>query len=313
VAVVTRLALLAKIGVVVAMGAAGAGIGLAIDSRGSTSELIPVAAWIDEPLDGMVTLVEPIVITAHATDPAGIIAVSLAVDDAEVAVFGDGDGATPELWTAPFSWSPPGPGMYVLTVRGTGASGSESMSAPVTVVVLSRAPDPEDLPERPTTTLAEPEPLDTTSPTAIPDTTAPPGTAIPPTTASPSTTSPTTTSPPATTAPATTTPTTTSCVLTPPVLVSPADGATVGGGGAVAILTVLLNWQNTGCLGTGVVVQVSREASFTRIAHQSLLPAGSTSWVTPNLVSGAEYHWRVATVNDGLIGPWSSVWRFTKQ
>jgi hypothetical protein len=147
---------------------ASAMVGLAAATQGGQ-------AWVDDPLDGTLVTSAPVIIVAHATDPAGVTLARLVVDGQVIA---ETAAAGASLVTVEFAWTPPGDGLFLIEVSGASQSGVWGQTGSVVLEVLLDAAPPTTTttaPSRTTTTIRQ------TTTTGRPTSTT---TAPPPTTAS---------------------------------------------------------------------------------------------------------------------------------
>lgn len=92
-------------------------------------------AWFDAPLPGSSFPLGPVLVTAHGSDPAGIVAFEFAVNGAASAL--PSPDAAASLVTLSHTWNPDQPGTYTLSVRSANAAGVWSAPASTTVTILS--------------------------------------------------------------------------------------------------------------------------------------------------------------------------------
>jgi hypothetical protein len=91
--------------------------------------------WIDWPLEeNNPVQVEPIIIQAHTSDLEGVASLEFAVDGREV---NSSDLNGDRMDYAIFEWTPPGPGIYTVSVRGMDNAGNTGAPAKVSVVVIA--------------------------------------------------------------------------------------------------------------------------------------------------------------------------------
>ncbi len=243
--------------------------------------------WIDQPLGAVVITWTPVTVTAHATHPAGVTKVRLAVDGGTVAEVAAG-GET--LETVEMSWAPPGSGVYLLEVSGFGGG---EWGIPGSVVVTVDLGETEVI-----TTSAS----TTTTPRATTTTTSTTTTTTPRTTTTSTTTSTTTTT--TTTAPTTTTSTTTCNLGTP----SPAG---VSGTGT---FSPTVSWFYSACREPEEFeIQVSRTTDFLRLEWEGLAAGDQRSTTVDVPADCTTYYWRIRTYDLGSYGPWSGVASFSVQ
>lgn len=247
-------------------------------------------AWIDQPLNGSLLPLQPVVVTAHATDPDGVASVDLIVDGEAVGTVVVAPPAN--ITVVDFTWIAGAPGRYQLTVRGQGVTGKGSVTSVLVSVegadtaVPTASPSPD----------SQPTATPTTSPTAQPTVTT---TAAP--TASP-------------TAQATASPTPAPCTPPAPDLHSPSDGF---------VFTIpddvppTLRWgyrPPPECAPSGFRVQIAADRQFNSIVASSNLPGTASEWTPPvdALANCATYSWRVTPRrSDGTLAAHSEVWSFS--
>jgi|GEM_PF-1823829 len=135
--------------------------GLEADSNLSPS----LKAWVDAPLDGAVLPLAPYRVVIHGTDPDGVSALELRVNDELQSTL---QNPEPDrlLVSMEHTWAPAGPGFYVIQARAQNADGVWSAPASATVKIRS-----ETITPTPTITLlptltaaATPTPLPTSTP-----------------------------------------------------------------------------------------------------------------------------------------------------
>lgn len=108
----------------------------------TSSPLGPVA-WIDQPLDGSQHKLEPVVITAHASDSDGVSTFEIYLDDELVQTLSAGGG---RLGEASWQWNPSQPGEFTIRVVPIDNQGNRGEEAKTVVVItgdtvdLSQAP-----------------------------------------------------------------------------------------------------------------------------------------------------------------------------
>ncbi len=257
--------------------------------------------WIDQPLGAVVITWTPVTVTAHATHPAGVTEVRLAVDGGTVAAVAAGGEM---LETVEMSWAPPGSGVYLIEVSGFGGGEWGSPGSVVvtvdlgeTEVTTTTAPSTTTTPRATTTTSAT---TTTTTPRTTTSTTT--TTTTPRTTTTSTTTSTTTT----TTTPRTTTTTsTTTCNLGTP---SPAG---VSGTGT---FSPTVSWSYSACREPEEFeIQVSRTTDFLRLEWEGLAAGDQRSTTVGVGADCTTYYWRIRTYDLGSYGPWSGVSSFFVQ
>ena len=137
--------------------------GLEADSNLSPS----LKAWVDAPLDGAVLPLAPCRVVIHGTDPGGISALEVRVNDELLSTL---QNPEPDrlLVSMEHTWAPAGPGSYLIQARVQNTDGV--WSAPATVTVNVR---PETITPTPTftslptlTAAATAAPLPTSTPCA---------------------------------------------------------------------------------------------------------------------------------------------------
>ena len=106
------------------------------------------SAWIDQPLDGSVFPLEPVILTAHASDDDGVASIEVYLNDELLQTLSAGDGRLGEI---SWEWLPAGPGEYTLRVIPFDSQGNRGQEAETVVVItgvmvdLSQAPLQETL------------------------------------------------------------------------------------------------------------------------------------------------------------------------
>lgn len=248
-----------------------------------------VRVWVDQPMDDVVIVKTPVVVTAHLGDSSGVDAARLAVDGVVVATLQLGNQT---LETAVFEWAPTSPGLHLLEVSGH--TGGEWGSPASVVVSVGETTAPTTVIASTTTTVDE---ATTTSVSRSTTTT---------TKSMTTTTKPaTSTSTPATSIPTTSTSTTTSCGLG---VLSP--GAVSG----VNTLTPTLRWGYTGCREPdGFEIQVSRTSDFARLEWQGSTSGSSRSAQVAVGANCVTYYWRIRIYDNRVDGSWSGVSPFFVQ
>ncbi len=309
--------LLGRIGMllIVAAGSAAVTWNVVDHPAGPTSVAGP-AAWIDDPLNGSVWPADTgeLTVVAHATDPDGITAVVLSVDDDEVDT---STAASDPLVTAHLHWTPPGPGTYQLSVVGRdpaghptpaglatvqiGAEGepSTTTTAPPSTTVPPETTSPDELAAGSTSSTSETTSV--TGPTSSTTTTSAPVTTTTTTRSTTTTTRPTTTTTRPTTT--TTTTTTTACAPSTPRNTAPADGS------STTSRTPTLQWAYVACTPDQFQIELSLDPQFLRIETAGSVPGSSTSWVPGTLACGTNY-FHVRAFVGRSIGAWSATTSF---
>jgi len=258
--------------------------------------------WIDDPLPESVHPVAPVQIVAHAFDEAGVASVTFSVDGDVIAEITPA-GAGNRFVTVRAQWDPPGPGIYLLQVRGLAPD--ETGGAAASAVIEIEGPPPPS-----TTTTVAPattQPTTTTQPATTTSTTSTSTTTTTTSTTSTTTTTTstsTTTTSTSTTTTSTTAPTTTttSCDLGVPTPTGPS--------GTVTNPSPTLTWSYNGCREPmEFEIQVSRDSTFTRVEYPGMAPGDVRSFPVGPLACDTWY-WQIRTL-DPDTGPFSGVASFT--
>lgn len=276
---------------------------------GATAPMPSGLAWIDRPLAGSVHPLGEVVITAHATDPAGVSAIHVWIGDQ---VFHTAAlDATPILASAEFAWTPPGTGSYLLTVRGVGLAGDWSLPALAIVTIdddLEPAPTGE--PSAPASTPASRAPGATPRPGSSPTprpTVGPTPRATPDATPTPSlraTPKATPTASPTSAPTPTPRPSPTPCAPAPPILVAPANGTVIRD---PSLNPPTFEWAYRtppACPPTGYRIQVFDDPDLAHLVLDASLGAVSSWRPSAPLADCTTYFWRVAATGT-TFGPWS--------
>ncbi|MFV1948558.1 MAG: Ig-like domain-containing protein [Anaerolineales bacterium] len=102
------------------------------------------AAWIDQPLDGSQLKLEPVAVTAHASDSDGVSSFEFYLDDELVQTLSAGGD---RLGEASWQWSPSQPGEFTIRVIPIDNQGNRGEAAQVQVFIadLSQVPVQETL------------------------------------------------------------------------------------------------------------------------------------------------------------------------
>ena len=287
---------LAKVGASLLAFGAGAGLTFVLVDPSDATPTPVAQAWIDRPLDGSSVEVGDVQLIAHATDPDGLAEVVLTIDGDEVHT---ADGGGEELVTVETTWTPPGPGAFVLMVVGTDDSGHDGEAATATFTVGE--------PGAATTTTTARDGTTTTDTTTGEEstTTTTDGTS---TTAGPGTTTPGTT---VTTRPGTTTSTTPPpCRPATPSPRTPTPGQRI----LLTRIPVKFSWNYAGCGPDHFTVQVSTHPGFPPpgddYSKQVTVPGGDLDVDWEPLSCNLTYYWRMRAVDAGGSSAWTSVRSF---
>jgi len=292
---------------------AGSALGLAATlvllsaMPGATAPMPSGQAWIDRPLAGSTHPLAEVIITVHATDPAGVEAIHLWVGDEMVHTAAP--QATPVLASAEYAWTPPAAGSYLLMVRGVGVSGDWSQPASV-IVTIDGDLEPTSTPEPSASASAYASlapgatPPPGSSPTSRP-TSGPTPRETPRTTPAPTPRpTPVPTPTPRPTPTPTPRPTVPPCAPAPPLPLSPANGTVIRD---PSLNPPTFEWAYRtppACTPTGYRVQVFDDPDLAHLVLDVTLGA-VTSW-RPGapLADCTTYYWRVAA-RGTAFGPWS--------
>jgi len=101
------------------------------------------SAWIDQPLDGSVFPLEPVILTAHASDNDGVASFEVYLNDELIKTLSAGDG---RLGEAAWEWLPPGPGEYTIRVIPFDSQGNRGEEAQTVVIITGVMVDLAQLP-----------------------------------------------------------------------------------------------------------------------------------------------------------------------
>jgi hypothetical protein len=118
-------------------------------------------AWFDAPLPNSLHPLAPLQVVAHASDPGGIINFELTTGGVPITLASP--NTSDSIVTLIYSWTPPQPGSYQLSVRAQNSSGSWSDYAYTAVTITGDQPAPS-----PSPTGIMPVPLPTGTPTPAP-------------------------------------------------------------------------------------------------------------------------------------------------
>jgi len=252
---------------------------------------ITATSWVDAPLDGSVLPVAPVEVVAHSTDPDLVASVVLMVGAATI----DGVPVDPprRLATSRFTWTPPGPGTFTLTIRGRNTADQWGAPASVTVVISEAATTP-----RPVSSAG---PGESATPTLGPDQTPAASASQPPG----PTAAPSKTPGPVPTA----TPAPTMCLVPGPTLVAPSDNTSYVDY-LVPEITFDWSWSGPRCLDhfvlTVLLDQQIEEYAAEGYQRDFDVPSGTTSYQPPivylpddsDLATGCGYyHWYVTAID----------------
>jgi len=101
------------------------------------------AAWIDQPLDGSQLKLEPVAVTAHASDSDGVSTFEFYIDDELVQTLSAGGD---RLGEASWQWDPTQPGEFTIRVVPIDSQGNRGEEAQAVVVITGET---VDLPQAP--------------------------------------------------------------------------------------------------------------------------------------------------------------------
>jgi len=122
-------------------------------------------AWVDAPLDGAVLPLAPYRVVIHGTDPGGVSALELRVGDEVLSTL---QNPEPDrlLVSMEHTWTPTGPGSYVIQARTKNIDGVWSAPSSATVKILHETitPTPTFTPLPTLTAAATAAPLPTSTP-----------------------------------------------------------------------------------------------------------------------------------------------------
>jgi hypothetical protein len=107
----------------------------ACNMPGAPAGQIGPQAWVDAPLPASTVPLAPLDVVSHASDSGGIAQFELSIDGAVLRTDPSPD-TTSSLVTIHQAWQPPGPGTYVIGVRGMNNGGTWSGPISVTVIVM---------------------------------------------------------------------------------------------------------------------------------------------------------------------------------
>ncbi len=90
------------------------------------------SAWIDQPLNGSEFPLQPVPLTAHASDSDGVASFEIFLADELLQTVSAGGG---RLGEAAWEWLPPGPGEYTLRVEAIDSQGNRGPGARVDLTI----------------------------------------------------------------------------------------------------------------------------------------------------------------------------------
>ena len=100
-------------------------------------------AWIDQPLDGSSFPLQPVALTAHASDSDGVASFEISLNDELLQTVSAGGS---RLGEAAWEWLPPGPGEYTIQVVAIDSQGNRGPEAEALVIITGFALDPAQAP-----------------------------------------------------------------------------------------------------------------------------------------------------------------------
>ncbi|TFG49929.1 MAG: hypothetical protein E4H33_01250 [Anaerolineales bacterium] len=108
-------------------------------------------AWIDQPLDGSHFQIEPITVTAHASDNDGVTFFDFFLDGIQIQTMA---GQGTRLSEASWEWIPAEPGVYTISVEPVDSQGNRGPAAQTIITIAGQTSESD--PEEPQVTIESP-------------------------------------------------------------------------------------------------------------------------------------------------------------